>query len=124
MGEDCAVSLDASATGNPVFFRRLTHRNSPLGKMGLPRVATYLAQARFKFRRGGMGDVRSAADITAGIAPVSDANTPAFLRKGALEAPGGQLDFFRDTLTLGFSTGGDSPQGQRYGTLYFERRGF
>ena len=30
-----------------------------------------------------------------------DADIPALLRKGALEAPSGQLDFARNTLTLG-----------------------
>ena len=56
-----------------------------------------------------MSDVLSASDIAAGIAGakgdipalILDANIPAFLRKGALEALGRQLDFPRDTLTLG-----------------------
>ena len=36
--------------------------------MGLRRVATYAAQARFKFGYGREGDVRFAADITVGVA--------------------------------------------------------
>ena len=79
-------------------------------KVGLPRVSTYPAQARFKLGDCRTGDVEFAADITVGIAGakgnftafVLAADIPAFLRKGALEAMGGRLDFFRDTLTLGF----------------------
>ena len=66
------------------------------GNMGLPRVSTYPAQARFEFGDGRMGDVRFAANITVGIAGaegnftafVLDADIPASLRKGALEALG------------------------------------
>ena len=56
-----------------------------------------------------MGGVCHAADITVGIAGskgtftafVLDADIPALLRKGALEALAGQLDFARNALTLG-----------------------
>ena len=52
--------------------------------------------------------VRYATDIKVGIARrrcaftefVLEADIPAFLRKGALEAPGGQLDSGRDALTI------------------------
>ena len=68
--------------GPPLFSAR---------KMGLLRVQTYPAQARFQFGGGRMRDVRIAADVTEGIAGatgnlmafVSDAEIPALLRKGA-----------------------------------------
>ena len=88
MTDDSAVVLDTGATANLVSVRRLTHSNSLLGEMGLPRVTTHPAMARFKFGEGRMGDVRSAAEITVGIAGangnftvfVLDADTPALLR--------------------------------------------
>ena len=102
--------LDAGATANLVCVRWLTHHDSFLGKMGLPRGPTNPAKARLKFGGGRMGDARFAADITAGIAvcgsnftaSVLDAYTPAFLSKQAVEALGGQLDFSCDTSTSGF----------------------
>ena len=66
--EDNAVILNAGATANLVCSWRLNHHNSPSEKVGLPRVPTYPAQARFKFGDGRMGDVKFAAEITAGVA--------------------------------------------------------
>ena len=60
--------LDTGATTNLVRFRLQTHRNSLLGEIGLPRVASYPSQARFKFGGGRMGGARFDADITAGVA--------------------------------------------------------
>ena len=64
--------------------------------------------ARFKFGDGRVGEVKFAADIEVG-APSSrgtfgafllEADNPALLRKGALEALGGQLDFARDVSAV------------------------
>ena len=109
MRNDSVVVLDTGATANLVCFRWLSHHNALLEQRGLPRVSTYPAQARFKFGDGRTGDVCFAADITVGIAGtkgtftafVLDADIPALLCKGALEALAGQLDFARNTLTLG-----------------------
>ena len=76
--------------------------------MGFPEVAPYSTAARFKFGGGGVGEVRHAADIKIGIAGrrgpftalVLEGDIPASLPKGDLEAPGGQLDFERDILTI------------------------
>ena len=108
MEEDGEVILETGATANLARFRWLESHNSLLGKRGLPWVSTYPARARLTFRDGRSGEVRYAADITAGIAVsqgsftafVLDADTPALLRGGALEALSGQLDSPRDVLTL------------------------
>ena len=68
MKEDSVVILDTGATANLVCFRRSTQNNSLLSKLGLPRVATSPAQARFKFGGGRMGGARFAADIAVAIA--------------------------------------------------------
>ena len=109
MKEDGAFSLDSGVTADLVWSRRLTHRNSMLGLMGPPRVAPFPAQARFTFGDGRVGDVRHSADIAAGIAGAednfaafaSDADIPAFFRKGALGSLGGRPDFSRDALAVG-----------------------
>ena len=62
------VILDTGATAILVRFRWLNRHNSTSGKVGLPRVSIYPAQARIKFGNGRTGDVRFAADMTAGIA--------------------------------------------------------
>ena len=98
MRNDSVVVLDTGATANLVCFRWLGHHNTLLEQQGLPRVPTYPAQARFKFGDGRTGDVCFAADITVGIAGakgtftafVLDADIPALLCKGALEALAGQ----------------------------------
>ena len=89
MAKDSAVILDTGLTASIVCSRRLAHRNSPIGNMGLPRVTTYPGQARFKFEDVRIGDVHLAADITVGIAGSTgnfaafsfDAEIPALLRK-------------------------------------------
>ena len=71
-------------------FPELNRHNLTLEKTGLPRVSTYPAQARLKFGDRRMGDLRLAADITAGIAGargnfaafVLDADIPAFAHRG------------------------------------------
>ena len=86
--------------------------------MGFPRVLTYPAQARFKFGDGRTGNVCFAADIAAGCAGAKgaftafalDADIPALLCEKALEAPAGQLDFARSTLTLGSRGFGITPK--------------
>ena len=91
-----------------------------LGKMGLPRVPTFPAQAQLKFGGGTKEGVGFFADITAGIAEaaghftasVLDADIPASLRKGGLEALGAQRDFPRDTLTLGLCGVEISPESE------------
>ena len=74
----------------------------------MEQVHLYPSAARFKFGDGRIGEVQYAANITVGIAGrkgaftafVMDAEIPALLRKGALEALGAQLDFAKDTLLL------------------------
>ena len=61
-----------------------------------------------QFGDGRIGEVRYAADIVVGIAGrrgaftafVMDAEIPALLRKGALDALGAQLDFGKGALSL------------------------
>ena len=72
------------------------------------RVSTYPSSARFRFGDGCHGEVRHPADSPPGIARHTgkfpafalDADFPALLRKGAMVALGGQLDFPRDVLIL------------------------
>ena len=109
MRDDSVVVLDTGAAANLVCFRWLSHQSSLLERKGFPRVLTYPAQARFKFGDGRAGNVCFASDIAVGIAgakgtstaSVLDADIPALLCKGALEALAGQLDFARNTRTLG-----------------------
>ena len=73
-----------------------------------PIISTRPEFALSKFGGGRLGEVCFAADIPVGIAGcreaftarVLEADIPAQSRKGALEALGGQLDFFRDMLTI------------------------
>ena len=77
------------------------NRNLLPEKHGAPRVSTYPACRRFKFGDGRRGAERFAAESTAGIACFKetfaafalDADTPALLSKGSLEALGGPPDF-------------------------------
>ena len=79
-----------------------------MGRQGLGKAVPYLSIARFKFGDGRIGEVKHAADIKVGVAGrkgtfaafVLDADIPALLRKGALEALGAQLDFDKDMLSL------------------------
>ena len=71
-------------------------------------MTPYSSSARFKFGHGRVGQVKHAADIKVGptgrmgtfTAFVLDADIPGLLRKGTLEALGGQLDFVRDVLSI------------------------
>ena len=73
---------------------------------GIEKAYPYPAEARFKFGDGRIGEARYAADITVGIAGykgsftafVLDAEIPALLCKGALEALYAKLDFVKGTL--------------------------
>ena len=102
------LALDTGATADSVYCYWLQRQNRLLGKKGRQKVSTYPASARGRFGDGRLGDVRHAADIPACIsgsqgnfaAFALDADIAEFLRKGALEALGGQLDFLRDLFTL------------------------
>ena len=92
--EYSVVVLDTGAAANLVCFRSLAHHNRILERRGIPRVTTYPSQARFRFGDGRLGEVRHAAAISVGFtAFVLGGGVPALLRKGAMEALGGQLDF-------------------------------
>ena len=105
--ESVAV-LDTGATAIFVCYEWLERRDLVLGEHGFPKAIPYLSAARFEFGVGGIGEVKNAADIKVGFAGckdaleafVLDAETPALLRKGALEALGDPLDFDKDTLSL------------------------
>ena len=60
--------LDTGATANLVCFGWPPRRNRTLEGKGVPRVSTYPACTRFKFRGGRLGEVRHDADIPVGIA--------------------------------------------------------
>ena len=103
IGEGSVVVLDAMAAANLVCSRWLENRNSLLTQRGFRRSKTNPAKAPFKFGDGRMGAVRYSADTTVGVAGnggpftafVLDSDIPAFLRKGASGAMGGQLAFPR-----------------------------
>ena len=102
------VVLDTGATANLVCRQWLANHNRFLERQGIEKAHLYPADARFKFGDGRIGEVRYAADITVGIAGrkgsftafVLDAEIPALLCKGALEALSAQLDFAKGTLWL------------------------
>ena len=89
-----------------------------MGKLGLPRIATFPARARFEFGGARRGDVRSATDITAGNAGAKgnsaaiavDADIPVLLRKGALRSPWRAAGLFSRNSHVEFPMGGDPPQ--------------
>ena len=103
------VVLDTGATANLVCKSWLANHNLFLERRGMGKVRLYPSAARFKFGDGKIGEVRFAANIVVGIAGckgtftafVTDAEIPALLCKGALEALGAQLDFANDTMWLG-----------------------
>ena len=65
---DCVVVLDTGATANLVCFSWLERHNRLLEHHSLQRVSVYQSEARFRFGDGRVGEVRRAADITAGSA--------------------------------------------------------
>ena len=106
--DEDSVVLETGATANFVCFRQLERHNRPLEKKGCQKVSTYPPSARFRFGRGRLGEERHAAETPEGIAGhkckftalLLDAGILAFLRKGLLEALGGQLGFSRDVSVL------------------------
>ena len=97
-----------------------------------PQISTYPACKRFLSVDGRLGEVRRAADITVGIAGrggaatavALEADIPALLRKGALEALGAQSDAASGVSTLRNQMGhyapsvvafGDGPPGRGRG---------
>ena len=106
--EDCVVALGAGAAANLVLFNWLENHNLLLGTHGFPGVSTYPTGARFEFGDGRQGEARLAADISVGNAGAVgaltafafEADSPALLRKGILEATGGQSACTAVMLTL------------------------
>ena len=101
-----AEVLDTGATATLVCFRRPQNHNRPLEKNGRQEVSTYPSSARLRFGRGRFGEVRFAADIPMVVAGdkgkfaafLLGAVAPVLLRKGVMEALGGQLDLPRRAL--------------------------
>lgn len=92
---------------NLVRVRRLGNLNQVSEKHGPPQLSAYPARTRLEFGGGRHGEARFTADLpgSAGCrgelaASVTDAGIPAILRKGAVEALGGQSQVARDMLTL------------------------
>ena len=106
--EDGAAALDTGATAHLVCFSWLARHNRILELRGIPGVTAYPSQARFRFGDGRLGEVRHEANVPVGIAGsknmftafVPDEDIPALLRKGAMEALGGHLDFSRGSSNL------------------------
>ena len=104
--EDSVAALDKGATANDVWVRRLDNRNRLLEQHGLLQVSVNQSKARFRFGDGRQGEVRHAADETVVIAGTQGAFTasalnadiPASLCEGAINALGGQFGFSRDLL--------------------------
>ena len=106
MREDRVAVLDSGAAADLERFRQLGNHNLPSRAKGSRRISTCPACAPLKFGDGRLREVLCAADITLGVAGPSgrltafvlEADSPAVLRKGALGALGGQLDFACDAL--------------------------
>ena len=130
MEGSCVVILGAGATANLAWLRRSTHHKSLLGKMGLRRAATHLAQARYKSGNCRAGDVSFAAKIPMGTAGatgnyaaiVLGVDIPASLLGGAAESLGGQPDLSRDSPSSRFR--GAEVHFERRGAPHYERRRF
>ena len=113
---DGVLVLDYGAAANLACFKWSGRRDSVPKKFAVPPALAYPARPPFKFGGGQRGEVRNAADILSGIAGGPreftafrmDADVLLFLRKGALAALGGQLDFPRNAATLG-RVGIDAP---------------
>ena len=89
-------------------FSWLARHNRILDRRGNPRVTTYPSQAGFCLGDGRHGQEHHAADFPVGVAGhrgmftafALEADIPALLRKGAMEAIGGQLDFLHGSFNL------------------------
>ena len=100
--------VHTGATANLGGFRWLERHTRLLGRKGFQKVSTCPSTARFRLGDGRFGEVSHVADIPVGVAGergkfaafALDAGAPAFLPKGAMEAPGWQPDFSRDPLAL------------------------
>ena len=100
--------LNASAAPNLARFRWVGHHNEYSEREENPRVTAYAACARYKFGDGRLGEVRRAADISAGIAgsrgkfapSATEKDISALLRRGALGGLGGRSNPFRDISSL------------------------
>ena len=97
--------MDTGATANPVCLSWLARLRRILERHGIPRVTAKPAQARFRLGDGRLGEGRQAY-IAAGVAGdkgvltafATEGGISALSRKGALEAPVGQLDCSRGLL--------------------------
>ena len=104
---ESVVVLDTGLTANSVSYNWLGSLNLFLEEKGIAKAAPYPSPGRFKFGDGRAGEVKRAVDIMVGntgregafAALALDAEIPTFLRKGALEALGDQLDFENDVLS-------------------------
>ena len=99
--------LETGATANLVCFELLGLHNSILERWGCPRAEAFPPHARLKFGDGRLGQVRLHQKfrwelpwVLENLPPVLEADVPALLRKWALEAQGGRLNFARITLAL------------------------
>ena len=99
MGAASLVVLDAGAAASLGCYEWLERRNSILERRGVPCAEPHPACAGFDLGDGRLGDVRYRSEISAGIAG-GRGNILALLRKGALEALGGQLDSSRRISTF------------------------
>ena len=99
--KDSVAVLDTGATANLVCFRWLANHNRILQEYGIQRAPTYPSKARSRLCDRRLGEVRHAADIPVRIsgnkvaftAFALEMNIPALLRRGTMEALGGQWDF-------------------------------
>ena len=101
------AALGTGATANSAPFKWPGRRNSVFKHFGAPPAQPRLAKARLKFGNWRIGEVRYAPDISVEIAGGRRV-IPAVLHDGEPGAPGGQLDLFRNALTLG-RLGVDAP---------------
>ena len=84
---ESAAGLGTRAPANLVRLRLPGRKKKISERKGCPRVPTYPACARFKVAGGRLGEVRHAADISAVTAAFPlEADVPALLQRGALEA--------------------------------------
>ena len=105
---DSLAVFGAGVTANLLCFSWFERHNRILQRGGFPQVSTYRASARSRFGDGRLRVVRRGADIPVGIAGYKgkfaafapEGGSPASLRRGAVGALGGQLDFLRNISTL------------------------